>query len=216
MTKSCFSYVLHNTKRKIVVHHTFCIKDMISLLDNNDLVFFDDCLYSQYVFMAENIDKLKAKDICCVLGFSSKIFRHNNAFPIYEADCAEFHNRVHNGDKDALNAYMTIREIEELLQHNNVYLACHGSQHLDLKNMGLSKLQQMHAFTADIDQASVDLGALNQKTSIFVFPYAYDQFPLAYKILNDRGFHFIFAGQDSKRIQIEDVACNACCVYNGI
>lgn len=213
MTKSCFSYVLYNARRKIVVHHTFRVKDMVFLLDNNDLVFFDDCLYSQYVFIKENIDMLKEKDIHCVLGFSSKIFRHDNALPIYEADCAEFHDRVHNGDKDALNAYMTICEIEELLQHNNVYLACHGSQHLDLKNMNFSKLQQMHAFTVDIDQALVDLDALHQKTSIFVFPYAYDQFPLAYKILNDRGFHFIFAGQDSKRIQIEDNRMrNAMCV----
>ena len=216
MTKSCFGYVLHNTKRKIVVHHVFHIKDIISLLDSNDLVFFDDCLYSQYVFITENINKLKAKNICCVLGFSTRIFRYNNALPIYEADCAEFHDRVHNGDKDSLNAYMTICEIEELLQHNNVYLACHGSQHLDLKNMNFSKLQQMHAFTADIDQALIDLDVLHQKTSIFVFPYAYDQFPLAYKILNDRGFHFIFAGQDSKRIQIEDVVRGMQCIYNGI
>ena len=83
---------------------------------------------------------MRAKGIYCILGFSTRIFRHDDANPIYTADCAEFHNRVHNGDKLALNAYMSLHELRELLQYDNIYLACHGACHLDLKNIGLGKL----------------------------------------------------------------------------
>lgn len=188
----------------------------MSFLNDNDLIFFDDCLYSQFYFIKEKIKELKAKNIYCVLGFSSRIFRQNNAKPIYEADCAKFHDRIHNGDKNAFNAYMSIDEIRELLEFDNIYLACHGAQHLDLKNMNLTKFQQMHAFNIDIQHAIVDLNKFKLKTNIYVFPYAYDLFPLAYKILNNSKFNFIFAGQYSKRIQIEDIIKNCENNYNGI
>lgn len=203
--KHSFSYILQNIKRMIVIHHTFLFEDIMSFLNDNDLIFFDDCLYSQYVFIQKNLNKLKTKNIYCVLGFSSKIFRQNNEIPIYEADCALFHSKVHNGDNDAFNAYMSINEIKELLEFDNIYLACHGAWHLDLKNMNLTKFQQMHAFNIDIQQAVVDLNKFKFTTNIFVFPYAYDLFPLAYNILKNNKFNFIFAGQKSKRIQIEDI-----------
>ena len=96
------------------------------------MLFLDDCLYSQYVFLLKNIDALKDKNVACVLGFSTSIFRREDRLPIYDAHCAEFHNRVHSGDKSAYAAYMSISEIEELLKFENILLACHGNAHLDL------------------------------------------------------------------------------------
>ena len=69
------------------------------MLQQNDMLFLDDCLYSQYVFLLKNIDALKDKNIACVLGFSTSIFRREDRLPIYDAHCAEFHNRVHSGDE---------------------------------------------------------------------------------------------------------------------
>lgn len=59
--------------KKIVIHHTCYIDDDIILaaLCQNDLVFFDDCLYSQYLFLKKYAKVLADKSIACVLGFST-------------------------------------------------------------------------------------------------------------------------------------------------
>lgn len=59
--------------KKIVIHHTCYIDDDIILaaLCQNDLVFFDDCLYSQYLFLKKYAKVLADKSITCVLGFST-------------------------------------------------------------------------------------------------------------------------------------------------
>lgn len=102
------------------------------MLQQNDMMFLDDCLYSQYMFLMKNIDVLKDKSIACVLGFSTSIFRREYQFPIYDAHCAEFHDRVHSGDDSAYAAYMSINDIKTLLESENIILACHGDEHLDL------------------------------------------------------------------------------------
>lgn len=61
--------------RKIVIHHTHLIKDIMSLLKDDDIVFFDDCLYSQYLFIKKYIQELQLKNITCILGFSTRILR---------------------------------------------------------------------------------------------------------------------------------------------
>ena len=129
-----FRTVLRHCGRKIVIHETCCYDDwqILNVLQRNDMLFLDDCLYSQYVFLLKNIDALKDKNVACVLGFSTSIFRREDRLPIYDAHCAEFHNRVHSGDKSAYAAYMSISEIEELLKFENILLACHGDAHLDL------------------------------------------------------------------------------------
>ena len=102
------------------------------MLQQNDMLFLDDCLYSQYVFLMKNIDALEDKSIACVLGFSTTIFRREYQLPIYDAHCAEFHDRVHSGDDSAYAAYMSINDIKTLLEAENIILACHGDEHLDL------------------------------------------------------------------------------------
>lgn len=203
--KKCFSSIIHKNSRKIVIHDTYKFKDKIlKHLNDNDLIFFDDCLYSQYVFLKDNINQLQQKNIVCVISFSSKIYRQKDNKPIYEADCVEYHNKVHNNDLNAFNAYMTLDELRQLIAIDNIYLAGHGAKHLDLQNMNLSILQQTNLFKSDLNEMLIDYKKYNLKTNIFVYPYAYDRFLLADFIVK-KNFNFIFAGKNSKRIQFEDI-----------
>ena len=216
MSKKCFGYVYQQNPRRIVIHDTFKIKEQIlNYLQDNDLVFFDDCLYSQYKFLIDNIRQLVQKNISCVIGFSSKIYRQKENKPIYEANCAEYHVKVHNNDLNALNAYMTLDEIRQLLQFDNIYLAGHGAQHLDLQNLNLDKLSQTSRFKIDFNNMLIDYANYKLKTNIFVYPYAYDNFPFADLIVK-KSFSYIFAGKNTKRIQIEDLICKKGFIYNGI
>lgn len=215
MSKKNFGYIVQHSYRKIVIHHTFCFDDIIHYLNDNDLVFFDDCLYSQYVFIKDNIKQLQDKNINCVIGFSSDIYRRVG-LPIYEANCAEYHDKIYANDVDAYRAYMSIDEIFELLKFNNIYLACHGAKHINLEAINNSKLDKMKCFIDDLALAKQQFKDLKLSTTIFVYPRAYDRFPLADKIVKDAGFCHIFAGQNSKRIQIEDLVAGNENNYNGI
>lgn len=42
-------------RRRVVVHHTHLLgQRIVDFLHANDIVFFDDCLFSQYNFIKEN------------------------------------------------------------------------------------------------------------------------------------------------------------------
>ena len=109
-----FRTALRHCNRKIVIHETCCYgdKQILNALQHNDMLFLDDCLYSQYVFLMNSIDALKDKSIACVLGFSTSIFRREGRLPTYYAHCADCHDRVHNGDVSAYDAYMSIAELK--------------------------------------------------------------------------------------------------------
>ena len=197
---------LNNCNRKIVIHET-CIYDDWQIIDNicqNDILFFDDCLYSQYVFLKRNNDKLASKNVTCIIGFSTSIFRRDNQTPIEFAHCASFHDRVHSGDESAYAAYMSISEIEELLKFENILLACHGDAHLDL-HLEQSRMQKMKLFSDDIYSASMRLRQLGLSTDIFVYPYAYDDILLCNHILKKNGFIKAFAGKDTRRLTFESL-----------
>lgn len=83
-------------KRKVVIHETCFLKGIKDVLHDNDVLFFDDCLYSQYEFIRANIDDLKKRKIVCILGLSSRIVRES-CVPIREASCAECHDAFHSG-----------------------------------------------------------------------------------------------------------------------
>lgn len=187
--------------RKIVIHHTHLIDDIMSLLNDNDLVFFDDCLYSQYLFIHQNKQQLQAKNINCILGFSTQIYR-TTQIPIIE-NSAILHDRVHADDNTAFGGFMSLSELRELLCFDNIHLAGHSAKHLELEKITTSKLQQSQIFNKDITLMKKDLDALNLNTDIFVYPYAYDDFPCAETIVRINGFRYIFAGKNSKRIEIE-------------
>ena len=200
-----FTLIVENHIRNVVIHEVLNDIDIIHKLQPKDLIFFDDCLYSQYLFLNKHNSYLKSHMMIAVIGFSTQIFRDKNQLPIEYAICSECHSQVHAGNISAYNAYMSHDEVHNLLQEDNIYLACHGAQHLELGNMNLTRQQQTNIFKADVARAAYDLSNLGLKTNIFVFPYAYDRFPFAYKILNDYGFFHIFAGHNTKRVQIENI-----------
>lgn len=99
---------------------------------------------------------------------------------------------------------MSIAEVKELLEEDNIALACHGARHLRLE-CTTSKIQASIAFINDVTTAVKDFKRYSLETSIFVFPYAYDNITLAYCTLNKLGFKHIFAGKQTKRIPIESL-----------
>lgn len=201
--KKSFMYIAQHASRKLVVHQVLDAKSLMSKLAAGDLVFFDDCLYSQYLFLKENAEELAQKNIACVVSFSTKISRKDGC-PLLYAVCAECHDKLHSGDMSALQAYMSVDELKELLCFSNVYLACHGAQHLKLSDVQ-SKYMQAKLFKEDLLTAAEDLKKLDLSTSIYVFPYAYSSILNAHKLLRCNGFISIFADEHSKRIQIEDL-----------
>ena len=59
---------------------------------NKDLVFFDDCLFSQYVFIKDNLQKLQALEVDCILGFSSGLYASEDAEQMYAIESHVLHN----------------------------------------------------------------------------------------------------------------------------
>ena len=198
--KASFLYLLSNNKKIncYVVHQIKCQKTLLSKLHENDIVFFDDCLYSQYLFIKNNIVFLKEHNITCVLSFSTNIYRRSGK-PVDYAECAQCHDRFHNGDMSVLQCYMSLDEVKELTANDNIYLACHGHNHLQLEKIN-NKRMQSKLFSNDIQQAVKHLKDMN--TNIFVFPYAYDDFPFAYTVLKRNKFFHIFAGKNTLRTQL--------------
>lgn len=101
---------------------------------------------------------------------------------------------------------MSLDELRELLEYDNIIIAGHGAKHLELNKMNLTLIQQSQLFAQDISIMTNDLKTIGFQTSVFVFPYAYDQFPCAKKIIYNAGFSYIFAASDSQRIEIESLA----------
>lgn len=199
-----FNTALRICNRKIVIHETcqYDDKQICDTLQQNDILFFDDCLYSQYVFLRKNIIALQQKNVTCVLGLSTSICRKDNLQPTYFAHCAECHDKVHANDVSAYAAYMSIDEVKQLLRFSNVLVACHGDNHLELCKVK-SKIDRAVLFQKDIIAASDMLKHLDMKTDIFVYPYAFDDIMLSRHTLKQLGYRHIFAGNDSKRIPFE-------------
>lgn len=191
--------------RKIVIHHTHILGDqlILSLLKDNDVLFFDDCLYSQYLFLKKNNNILLSKNIICILGFSASLYR-TNQIPFIE-DSAIIHNKVHAKDNSALGGFMSLDELRELLAFDNIFLAGHGSKHLDLQNMRLEKLQQTKLFIEDINEMKQLFKKFNFQTDIFVYPYTYYDFPCSDIIIRNNRFKYIFGCKNTMRMSIENV-----------
>lgn len=206
-----FGNIYSQNRRMVVIHHTHLIKDIAGLLNQRDLVFFDDCLFSQYVFLKNNIEQLKQKGIVCVLGFSPKVVRPIGNPGIEAVESAKLHKQlnieVHSVDDkitgDYINGFMTLDEVKELIADESVYLGLHGCCHLNLENEENKILQGMK-FRRDVEDGVGKLTEYGLFTDIFVYPYAYEPF-LGHRTLDEFGFRYIFAGNDSKRIPIEKI-----------
>ena len=68
-----------------------------------------------------------------------------------------------------------------------------------------SNLLLVPAFQVSGAAVAKILSEMGIKTDIYVFPYSYEPF-LSHTILKRNGFRYTFAGKDSKRIPIEELA----------
>lgn len=197
------NYFLKN--RKIVVHHTHILgeQQILSKLKDNDILFFDDCLYSQYLFLQKFNVQLLKKNIKCILGFSTHIHRTTQKIIEYE-NSAILHDYIHKNIDFAYGGFMSIDEIKYLLKYENIFLAAHGSRHLQLNSRLYTKFKQTTLFTLDIITMCAELKTYNLSTDIFVYPYAYDDFPCSKYIVKKYNFKYIFAGYNSQRLEIEN------------
>lgn len=198
-------HIINCNNRKIVIHHTHILGDelILSLLKDNDVLFFDDCLYSQYLFLKKNNHILLYKNIICILGFSASLYR-TNQIPFIE-DSAIIHNRIHINDNLALGGFMSLNELRELLKYDNIFLAGHGSKHLNLEKMNLEKTQQTKLFISDINEMLQLFKKFSFQTNIFVYPYAYYDFPCSEIIIKNNGFKYIFGYKNNMRMSIENI-----------
>lgn len=204
-----FDIQLKATTRKIVIHHTHNIdeKQFLIMLHDNDILFFDDCLYSQYFFIKKYMSLFIQRNIICILGFSTKIYRTTQK-PLLDIDSAVLHDKIHLNHSTALGGFMSINEINELLTYSNIFLAGHGANHLKLITLTDNKVMQSKLFMFDVNEMIRDFKSFNMKTEIFVFPYAYDDFPCAQSIVHHNNFKYIFAGKNTQRVEIEHVIQN--------
>ena len=203
--KPDFRSVLGASGRKVVMHQPHTVDNPMGRLQMGDLLFLDDCLYSQYAFMRERGDELLERGINVVLGLSSFLVRNGECEPVSMSVSSELHDRFHSGDMTSLCGFMSLGEIRELLGAQNTYLAFHGGRHLNLESdarSGRGKIDIATDFRGDISSGFGRLHELGFDTDIFVYPYAYDFF-VSDRILKEFGFRYIFAGRNSKRIEIE-------------
>jgi hypothetical protein len=189
------------------MHQPHTVDNPMGRLKNGDLLFLDDCLYSQYVFMKGNDTELLERGVNVVLGLSSFIVRNVEDEPESISISSELHNRFHSGDMSALHGFMSIDDVRELLEMQNTYLAFHGGRHLNLESdarNGRGRIDIARDFGCDISAGVERLHELGFDTDIFVYPYAYDFF-ISDRILKEFGFRYVFAGRNSKRIEIERI-----------
>lgn len=142
----------------LVVHHTHLVPGLFWLFRPHDVVFFDDCLYSQYTFLAENVDRMSEIGIDCVLGLSPKAMRPEGICGIREIESWRLHEALNSqvrsasdtASGDYLRGFMCESEVRELLSHGNVHLALHGCCHLKLETVE-NRVEQARMFSEDVD-----------------------------------------------------------------
>lgn len=204
-------------RRRIVVHHTHLLQEKIlEGLHQNDIVFFDDCLFSQYVFLKQHIQFFIQNSIDCVLSFSSALYAPEDAqaCQICEVESKVLHdacNKTIQSIVDAdrlrfqlqeLNGFMKISQLKELLELPHVHLAMHGCCHLDLSKIKCNVIDQIKIFERDLDDGLARLVELDLQTKMYVYPYVFS-FPLSDRVLQSRGFTQI-VGSKLFRLPIED------------
>jgi len=145
------------TGRHIVVHH--CRPGLIEpdLFMPDDVVFFDDCLYSQYRFFMENAERMRGMSV--VFAFSPGLLRRGGTPPIDDVDSAEVHAAVNMRMKtwldpppDQVRAFMSAGELHQLEKFKDVRLALHGCVHLRLQDVP-RKVDRLAMFRRDVEDA---------------------------------------------------------------
>ena len=203
-------------RRRIVIHHTHVLKDSIcKLLMPNDIVFFDDCLYSQYVFLKDNIRFFSSNSIDVVLGFSSGLYASEDCKSqtygveshILHDACNKSIKCIDDADKlrdmlPEMSGFMKASQIEELLHFPSVHLALHGCCHLKLQDEK-SIIKKLMFFKKDLDDGIKRLHSLRFDTNAYVYPYVH-AFVMSDLTLRKSGFNAI-VGSSILRISIESL-----------
>ena len=187
---------------------------MIDFLHADDIVFFDDCLFSQYDFIKDNESFFKDMAIDCVLGFSSGLYAAEDAEQVRDVESRILHDACNSRiycleDADNLrrtlkemNGFMKVSQIKELLEMPFCNLALHGCCHLKIENeKGL--LNKLYSFKRDLREGLERLKSFGLMTSMYVYPYVYS-FTISDKILNSVGLPII-VGSTMLRHAIEDL-----------
>lgn len=195
---------------------------MIDFLHADDIVFFDDCLFSQYNFLRENHDFFEEMAIDCMLGFSSGLYASENAKQVHEVESYILHDACNSKistlvDADCLRdelpemaGFMKISQLKELLQLPFCHLALHGCCHLNLQNEK-NLLKKIQMFKHDLDSGCERLNELGLVTNTYVYPYVYS-FATSDVALKRAGFKQVIGGLDKIfRITIEDLASSKNC-----
>jgi hypothetical protein len=204
-----FLDVYQQKRRMIVIHHILDDEFVLCRLNQNDLVFFDDCLYSQYIFIKKYHQKLYDMNIVCVMGLSPKAIRPDNIPGISNIESHILHNQMNSHIKtyrdeihgEFISGFMSKNEIDDVLNLKNIFLALHGCCHLKLENIS-NQLERIKVFIDDTNDGKKMLETFGYKTDIFVYPYDYEP-SIGDAFLRRIGFRYIFGGDNSKRIYVE-------------
>ena len=204
------------SQRRIVIHHTHILQQKIlELLQTDDVVYFDDCLFSQYVFLREKTQFFIKKNITVIIGFSSGLYASESCNKqTYDVTSNALHHICNkciktindaNSFRDSLpemNGFMKISQLKELLEFPFVKLALHGCCHLKLEDE-YNLIAKAMMFKKDLNDAIAQLEKLKLKTNIYIYPYVYS-FLTSDMILKKSGFNEI-VGSKTFRISIEDL-----------
>jgi hypothetical protein len=193
----------------IVIHHILDDEFIFYRLKQNDLIFFDDCLYSQYLFIKKHYQKIHDWNIVCVMGLSPKAIRPDGIPGLKNVESHILHNQMNSQIKtcndeihsDFISGFMSKSEIDDILNLENVFLALHGCCHLKLENIP-NQLERIKVFMNDTTDGKKILESLGYETDIFVYPYDYEP-SIGDAFLRRMGFRYIFGGDNSKRIYVE-------------
>ena len=211
--RNCMNFfeIYKSNRRMVVIHHVLDDDFVISRIKENDLLFFDDCLYSQYIFIEKYHKRLLEMNIVCVMGLSTKAIRPENMTGIANVESHVLHNEMNTHIKtmnddisgDFISGFMSKSEIDEIIKLPNVFLALHGCCHLKLENIN-NVLKRMETFISDTYDGIKILKELGYNTNIYIYPYDYEP-SIGNTFLRRVGFDFIFGGNDTKRIYIENL-----------
>ena len=102
---------------------------------------------------------------------------------------------------------MSLDEINELNQHDNIYVACHGFNHIKLEDLDILLKDKVMIFEEDISKATKAFEDFKLSKELFGYPYEYS-FPSSDSIVKHFGFKQLFAKDGKSRISIEELACN--------
>lgn len=171
-------------------------------------MFFDDCLWSQYRFVLDNIQVMHG--IRIIMGFSPGLARPSALSPIcfiesYTAHAAVNKTMLSPGDAppDEIRAFMSVDEVGELSEIDGVEIAMHGCMHLKLESAA-SRTARLLMFKRDVENGVALFNQYGFGLNTFIYPYAFCEDGYDY-IVRKFGFCETYARPGAYRIAAENI-----------